>query len=194
VESLDVYVPYTQSPWKLNHLVVRSAGDPSALAASLRSALSEIDPEARATQVATVGELASAALRQPRFQVTLVGTFAALALLLGAVGIFGVVSFATARRTRELGVRMALGARGSDVQRLVLGETLRTVGVGVAVGVVIAVAGARVLRALVYGVSTTDPLTFAVVPVIVVAVAVLAAMIPARRAARVDPATVLRMD
>jgi putative ABC transport system permease protein len=110
------------------------------------------------------------------------------------VGIFGVVSFATARRTRELGVRMALGARGSDVQRLVLGETLRTVGVGVAVGVVIAVAGARVLRALVYGVSTTDPLTFAVVPVIVVAVAVLAAMIPARRAARVDPATVLRMD
>jgi len=194
VESLDVYVPYTQSPWKLNHLVVRSVGDPSALAASLRSALSEIDPEARATQVATVGELASAALRQPRFQVTLVGTFAALALLLGAVGIFGVVSFATARRTRELGVRMALGARGSDVQRLVLGETLRTVGVGVAVGVVIAAAGARVLRALVYGVSTTDPLTFAVVPVIVVAVAVLAAMIPARRAARVDPATVLRMD
>jgi putative ABC transport system permease protein len=194
VESLDVYVPYTQSPWKLNHLVVRSAGDPAALAGSLRSALSEIDPEARATQVATVGELASAALRQPRFQVTLVGAFAALALLLGAVGIFGVVSFATARRTRELGVRMALGARGVDVQRLVLGETLRTVGVGVAVGVAIAVAGARVLRALVYGVSTTDPLTFAIVPVIVVTVAVLAAMIPARRAARVDPATVLRME
>jgi len=118
----------------------------------------------------------------------------ALALLLGAVGIFGVVSFATARRTRELGVRMALGARGVDVQRLVLGETLRTVGVGVAVGVAIAVAGARVLRALVYGVSTTDPLTFAIVPVIVVTVAVLAAMIPARRAARVDPATVLRME
>ena len=194
VESLDVYVPYTQSPWKLNHLVVRAAGDPSGLAGSLRRALAEIDPEARATQVATVGELAAVALRQPRFQVTLVGTFAGLALLLGAVGIFGVVSFATARRTRELGVRMALGARGRDVQLLVVGETLRTVGVGIALGLVAAVAGARVLRALVYEVSATDPLTFVAVPVLVVAVAVLAAMIPARRASRVDPVTVLRMD
>jgi putative ABC transport system permease protein len=124
--------------------------------------------------------------------VTLVGTFAALALLLGAVGIFGVVSFATARRTRELGVRMALGARGSDVQMLVVAETLRTVGIGIALGLVAAVAGARVLRALVYEVSATDPLTYVAVPVVVVAVAVLAAMIPARRASRVDPVTVLR--
>ena len=170
------------------------AGDPSALVGSLRRALAEIDPEVRATQVATVGELAAVALRQPRFQVTLVGTFAGLALLLGAVGIFGVVSFATARRTRELGVRMALGARGRDVQLLVVGETLRTVGVGIALGLVAAVAGARVLRALVYEVSATDPLTFVAVPVLVIAVAVLAAMIPARRASRVDPVTVLRMD
>ena len=194
IESLDVYVPYTQSPWKLNHLVLRAAGDPASLAASLRAALAALDPDVRATQVATVAELAALALRQPRFQVTLVGTFAAVALLLGAVGIFGVVSFATARRTRELGVRMALGARGADLQRLVVGETLRTVGVGIVIGVVGAIAGARVLRALVYGVSATDPLTFAVVPIVVVAVAILAAMIPARRAARVDPATVLRMD
>jgi predicted permease len=194
VESLDVYVPYTQAPWRLNHLVVRAAGDPRAIASSVRAALREIDPEARATQLATVGELASVALRQPRFQVTLVGTFAALALLLGAVGIFGVVSFATARRTRELGVRMALGARGTDVQLLVVGETLRTVGVGIAVGVAAAVAGARVLRALVYGVSATDPLTFVVVPAIVVVVATLAAIIPARRASRVDPISVLRAD
>jgi putative ABC transport system permease protein len=114
--------------------------------------------------------------------------------LLGAVGIFGVVSFATARRTRELGVRMALGARGSDVQRLVVGETLRTVGVGILVGIGGAVAGARVLEALVYGVGTRDPLTYVVVPLVVVSVAVLASLIPARRAARVDPARVLRMD
>jgi len=126
--------------------------------------------------------------------VTLVGTFAALALLLGAVGIFGVVSFATARRTRELGVRMALGARGADVQLLVVGETLRTVGVGIAVGVLAAVAGARVLRSLVYDVSATDPLTFVAVPVVVVAVAMLAAIIPARRASRVNPISVLRAD
>jgi putative ABC transport system permease protein len=194
VESLDVYVPYTQSPWKLNHLVVRAAGDPGALAASVRSALREVDPEARATQLATFGELAAVALRQPRFQVTLVGTVAALALLLGAVGIFGVVSFATARRTRELGVRMALGAKGTDVQLLVVGETLRTVGVGVAVGLLVAIAGARVLRSLVYDVSATDPLTFVAVPLIVVAVATLAAVIPARRASRVDPISVLRAD
>ncbi len=194
VETLDVYVPYTQSPWKLNHLVLRTAGDPGALASSLRAALAEIDPAVRLTRVATVAELASLALRQPRFQVTLVGAFAAVALLLGAVGIFGVVSFATARRTRELGVRMALGAQGLDLQRLVVTETLRTVGVGIGAGIGGALAGARLLEALVYGVSARDPLTYAVVPVLVVVVAVLAAVVPARRAARVDPATVLRMD
>lgn len=194
VESLDIYVPYTQSPWKLNHLVVRAAGDPRALTASLRSAVAEIDPEARAVQVATVGDLAAVALRQPRFQMTLVGTFAVLALLLGAVGIFGVVSFATARRTRELGVRLALGARGADVKRLVIGETLRTVAVGIAVGIGGALAGVRLLRGLVYGVSAADPLTFIAVPLVVTAVAVLAAAIPARRASRVDPIMVLRAD
>ena len=194
VESLDVYVPYMQSPWRLNHLVVRVAGDPRALTASLRSALAEVDPEARAVQVATVGDMAAAALRQPRFQMTLVGAFAVLALLLGAVGIFGVVSFATARRTRELGVRLALGAKGSDVKRLVIGETLRTVVVGITLGITSAAAGVRVLRGLVYGVSPADPLTFIAVPMVVTAVAVLAAAIPARRASRVDPITVLRAD
>ena len=194
VESLDVYVPYTQSPWKLNHLVVRAAGDPRALAASLRSAIAELDPEARAVRVATVAELAAGALRQPRFQVTLVGAFAALALALGAVGIFGVVSFATARRTRELGVRMALGARASSVHALVIGDTLRMVLVGIVVGLLAAAAGARLLRALVYGVSATDPLTFVVVPLMVTVIAVLAAAIPAWRASRVDPVSVLRMD
>jgi predicted permease len=194
VESLDVYVPYTQSPWKLNHLVLRAAGDPALLTAPLRAVLAELDPEARAVQVATVDELAAVALRQPRFQVTLVGAFAGLALLLGAVGIFGVVSFATARRTRELGVRMALGARAADLHVLVVGETLRTVGVGILVGLAAAVAGARLLRTLVYEVSATDPLTFVLVPVIVLSVAVLAAVIPARRAARVDPVTVLRAE
>jgi len=194
VESLDVYVPYMQSPWKLNHLVVRAAGDPRALTASLRSAIAEMDPEARAVQVATVGDLAAVALRQPRFQMTLVGAFAVLALLLGAVGIFGVVSFATARRTRELGVRLALGARGADVKRLVIGETLRTVAVGIAVGLGSALGGVRLLRGIVYGVSAADPLTFIAVSVVVTAVAVLAAAIPARRASRVDPIMVLRAD
>jgi len=194
VESLDVYVPYTQSPWKLNHLVVRAEGDPRAVIASLRSAIAEVDAEARAVQVATVGDLAAAALRQPRFQVTLVGAFAALALLLGAVGIFGVVSFATARRTRELGVRMALGARPNDVKLLVIRETLRTVAVGIVVGIGAAAAGVRLLRGLVYGVSAADPLTFVAVPVVVTAVAVLAAAIPARRASRVDAVTVLRAE
>ncbi|HEX5076153.1 MAG TPA: ABC transporter permease [Gemmatimonadaceae bacterium] len=194
VESLDVYVPYTQSPWKLNHLVVRAAGDPRGLTASLRSALAELDPEARAVQVATVGDLAAVALRQPRFQMTLIGAFAALALLLGAVGIFGVVSFATARRTRELGVRMALGAQGGDVKRLVIGETLRTVAVGIAIGIAGAGVGVRVLRGLVYGVSAADRLTFIAVPLVVTAVAVLAAAIPAHRASRVDPIGVLRAD
>jgi putative ABC transport system permease protein len=193
-ESLDAYVPYTQSPWKLNHLVVRSMEDPSAVTSALRGAVSELDPEARAVRLATVDELAASALRQPRFHVTLVGAFAAVALVLGAVGIFGVVSFATTRRTRELGVRVALGAGSANIQALVLGETLRTVAVGVVVGLAAAVAGARLLRALVYGVSATDPLTFTVVPSVVILVAVLAAAIPARRASRVDPMSVLRLE
>ena len=192
--SLDVYVPSTQSPWKLNHLVARTAGDPRLIAGALRAAVSELDPQVRAVRIATVSELAATALRQPRFQVTLVATFAALALVLGAIGIFGVVSFATARRLRELGVRMELGARGAELQWLVLTETLRTVGVGIVVGLVAALFGARVLRALVYGVSTTDPMTFTVVPCIVMIVGLLAAAIPARRASRVDPASVLRAD
>jgi putative ABC transport system permease protein len=194
VESLDVYVPYTQSPWKLNHLVVRAIGEPAAVATSLRSALAELDPAVRAARIATVGELAAVALTQPRFQVTLVGTFAALALVLGAVGIFGVVTFATARRTRELGVRMALGAQRGNIHVLVIGDTLRMVVVGVMVGVGAAMASASLFRALVYGVSATDPVTFVVVPLIVTAVAVLAAAVPAWRASRVDPVAVLRMD
>jgi predicted permease len=194
VESLDVYVPYTQSPWKLNHMIVRTAGAPNLLASAVRSAVSSVDPDARAVSIATVNELASAALRQPRFQMTLVGAFATLALLLGAVGIFGVVSFATARRARELAVRIALGAKGGDVQRLVIAETLRTVGVGIVVGVVAALAGTRVIRSLVYDVSAADPLTFVLVPLAVIVVAVLAAAIPARRASRVDPISVLRME
>ena len=194
VESLDVYVPYTQSPWKLNHIVLRSANDPAELTSPLRAALAEIDAEVRAVQVATVAELASMALRQPRFQVTLVGTFAGLALVLGAVGTFGVVSFATARRMRELGVRRALGAHTADLHRLVLGETLRTVGIGVVVGLVAAAASTRVLRALVFGVSATDPMTFAAVPAIVIVVAIVAAALPAHRASRVDPASVLRVE
>jgi ABC-type antimicrobial peptide transport system permease subunit len=168
--------------------------DPSAVASALRGAVSELDPEARAVRLATVDELAASALRQPRFHVTLVGAFAAVALVLGAVGIFGVVSFATTRRTRELGVRVALGAGSANIQALVLGETLRTVAVGVVVGLAAAVAGARLLRALVYGVSATDPLTFTVVPSVVILVAVLAAAIPARRASRVDPMSVLRLE
>ena len=185
VESLDVYVPYTQSPWTLNHIVLRAAGDPAQLTGPLRAALAEIDPDVRAVQVATVAELASQALRQPRFQVLLVGAFAVLALVLGAVGIFGVVSFATARRMRELGVRRALGARTTDLHRLVIGETLRTVGLGVIVGIVAAVASAQVIRALVFGVSVIDPMTFAAVPAVVFVVAFLAAALPARRASRV---------
>ena len=139
-------------------------------------------------------ELASQALRQPRFQVLLVGAFAVLALVLGAVGIFGVVSFATARRMRELGVRRALGARTADLHRLVIAEPLRTVGLGVIVGIVAAVMSARVIRALVFGVSAIDPMTFATVPAVVLVVAFLAAAVPARRASRVDPASVLRME
>jgi predicted permease len=192
--TLDVYVPYRQSPWGLNHLVVRSAGDPAALAAALSREARAIDPAAQTLDAATARDLVDGALRRPRFNALLLGLFAATALALAAVGIYGVTSYAAARRTREMGIRMALGAAPRDVRRLMIGQALGAGVAGIAIGLAAALAATRALQGMLFEVRPADPLTFAVVPLFLALVAALAGWVPARRAAALAPTAALRAE
>src|SRR5690606_21842653 len=192
--SWNVYVPHAQSPWSLNHLVLRASGDPEALAGALGREVRALDPTARAVDIATLEDLASTMLRAPRFRSGLLGLFAAIALALGAVGIYGVSSYGAARRTREIGIRLAFGADLPDIRRMLLGEALATSALGIALGAAAASAAARLLGGLVYGVGTADPWTFTAAALLLLASALLAAWLPARRATRTDPIVALRAD
>lgn len=191
--------PYIHMAWhqdtrRLTTVAVRTAGPAAAAVAGLRRAVQTLDPQAVITSEGTLVDLLQASLTPTRVAAGLLGAFAALALLLAAIGLYGVVSYAVAQRTREVGVRMALGARSQDVLRLVLGQGLRRAAVGVVLGSLGAVGVARALASLLYGVSTVDPLAFAVAVLVLLAVAFLANLVPARRAARVDPLLALRYE
>ncbi|HMB52967.1 MAG TPA: FtsX-like permease family protein, partial [Thermoanaerobaculia bacterium] len=196
--SLDVYVPHTQTTWSLNHLVVRTAGDPLAVAPSVREAIREVDPNLQPMDVATTAQMVSRAVARPRFNAVLLGVFAGLALVLGAVGLYGVLSYIVALRRKEIGIRMALGARPEQAARLALGQALRLTLVGVALGVAASLWLSRALTGLLsdvlFEVAATDVATLVTVPWLLVAVALLAAAAPALRASRVDPGVVLRAE
>jgi putative ABC transport system permease protein len=190
-----VYRPYAQySPATPVFLAVRADGDPAALAAALRREIHGLDPDQPIAEVVGMQERVRRALDEPRFYSLLLGVFAGAALFLAALGIYGVVSIGVAQRTREIGIRTALGASRRDVLRLVLREGLRLSLLGVAGGVLAAIALTRVLAGLLHEVSATDPLVFALVPVLLTAAALLACYLPARRAARVDPTVALRAE
>ncbi|HYE91654.1 MAG TPA: FtsX-like permease family protein, partial [Terriglobales bacterium] len=179
-------------------LVVRTGGtrdggsDPAALAGAARRVVSGIDPELAIANVRTLDAVVSSSVSRPRFAVAVLGAFGLSALLLAVIGVYGVLSYAMTRRRRELAVRMALGARPGEVRRLVVRSGLQLAGVGVVVGLAAALAGGRALRALLFEVSPTDPITVAAVGVVLVGAALLASWIPARRATTVSPAEVLR--
>jgi hypothetical protein len=190
-----VYLPHTQFAdqfWSLHQLV--STGDPRSLLAPLRDLLTEIDPALVLHQPRAMTDLLAAGLARQRLGATVMGVFAALAMTLALVGIYGVLAFLVGRRTHEIGVRMALGARGRDVRSLVVRETLALAGFGIGAGLLGALALSRWLRALLFGVEVTDPGVYAAVTAGLVAVALLAAWLPARRAARVDPVRAFRAD
>jgi putative ABC transport system permease protein len=191
---LDVYVLFRQTQWRLNHLVLRTAGDPTAIVPELRRLLEQRDDRVEAVSVTTVEQLIHRSLRAPRSNTLLLGLFAALALAVGGVGIYGVLAGAVSQRRRELGVRMALGAPPGQVVRLIAMEALRLAGPGVLVGLPAALLLTWLLRDLLYGVSAVDPFTFLTIPLFVVAVALMASLVPAARGARVDPATVMRVE
>lgn len=186
--------PYAQAAWPVMTIVVRTTSDPLAFAVLTKKALADIDPDQPVSNIRTMKEVMDDSLGPRRFPMLLLITFSLLALVLAAVGIVGVVSYSVAQRTHEIGIRMALGARRTDVLRLVVSRTMLWVAVGVGVGLIGSVSLRRLLAGLLYGVSPTDPLVLGAVSLLLAAVALLASYVPARRAAKVDPLVALRWE
>ena len=197
----EIYIPFTQVPEGVRFgragatsLVVRAASDPLALVPFLRQALLDVDHDIPLDNVMTMEARVSASVAAPRFYAMLLGLFAALALGLAAVGLYGVLSYNVSQRHREIGVRMALGAERGDILRLVVRQGLVLALVGVAIGVAGAYGVTRFLKALLFGITPTDPATYAGICVLLLAVAFAACWVPARRATRVDPMAALRYE
>jgi predicted permease len=191
-----VYLSYQQLPRSGMSLVLRGAAEPSSLAPALRNAVREIDPALPIYDVMTMNERLSLSnsVAERRFNMLLLGCFAALALLLAGVGVYGVISYVVTQRTREVGIRMALGAQSADVLRLFIKQGMAMVALGVGLGIFGAFALMRVMKSLLFDVSANDPLTFACVAVLLSLVALAACYLPARRAARIDPLASLRRE
>jgi putative ABC transport system permease protein len=192
---METYLPIYQSAFGGGTLVIRpAAGDPALLAGPVREAVRSVDPEVPLYEVHTLEEVVSNSLARQRFNASLLALFAALALALAAVGVYGVISYAVSQRTHEVGLRMALGARVDEVLRLVMGQGMAPVAAGLALGLVISPLLARTLKSFLFGVGTTDPLTLGVVLLVLALVAALACLVPALKATRVDPAVALRAE
>ncbi len=193
----EMYVPYTQKPYPsmaIMYLVVRTRTDPASVTNGIRSAIHAIDADLPITEAATLTTLRDISMAQPRFSMLLLASFGGLALLLACFGMYGVISYSVTQRTREIGVRMALGASRRTVFGMVLGQGIRLAGLGIVIGLVAAAGVTRLMASFLYGVKATDPLTFLIVPVLLTGVAVLASYLPARRATRVDPMVALRYE
>ena len=190
----EMYVPFEQDPWWAAYLAVRTRGDPTRLAAFLRAQVSALDPTLPVADIQPMAGIVSDSVAQPRFRATLLGLFGLIALLLAVVGIYGVISYDVGRQSRDIGIRLALGAEGRDVLRLVLRQGLGLAAAGLAAGVAGAAVLTRFLSSLLFDMSPLDPATYLTVILVLFASALLACWIPARRAMRLDPAAVLRKD
>jgi predicted permease len=189
-----MYVPFAQAPFWGTVVVVRTNLSVAAVAEAIQRDAHAIDKDLPVTDIGAIPQLVDATLEQPRFQTLLLGLFSGLALTLAAVGIYGVISYSVIQRTHEIGIRMSLGAQPSQVLRLVMGQGAKLALAGIVVGIAAALALTRLMRSLLFEVSPADPLTFAGIAVLLVAVALAACYIPARRAMRVDPMTALRYE
>jgi len=191
------YMPYRQNPWRGQSVVVRATtppGDPRALMSAIRRVVASLDKDVPIARVKTMDELMTASVAPPRFRTVLVTMFALVGLLLAAIGIYGVMAYAVAERTHELGVRIALGADRASVLRLVLGEAIALAAIGIAIGLAGAFAATRLIQSLLFGVTSTDALTFTGISALLAVTALVASYVPARRAMRVDPMIALRYE
>jgi putative ABC transport system permease protein len=190
----QMYVSSAQFPWRTMSFAAQTRGEPSSVAAAVRTAVHRVDPGLPVSQLRSMTEVVRERMFQPRIYGMLFAMFAGAALLLASIGLYGVVAFSVAQRTREIGVRMALGARSADVQRMVVRGGARLVALGLLIGGPVSLLLARLLRGVLYRVQAGDPVTFVGTVLLLASVALLASWLPARRAARLDPMVVLRND
>jgi putative ABC transport system permease protein len=190
----EMYVPYTQQTWSSMALVVRTNAEPEKIQVAVQKAIWEVDQSAPISRINTLKEILGDQVSHSRFNTLLLGIFSALALILATIGIYGVMSYAVSQRAHEIGVRMALGAQDIDVVWLIVRQGLNLTLLGIAIGLASAYGLTRLMTKLLFNVSATDPLTFAGVASLLMIVALLAAIVPARRATKVDPMVALRAE
>jgi putative ABC transport system permease protein len=190
----EFYLPHAQDAWRSMVLVARTTVDPASLAGSIRQNVWTIDKDQPVFDVRTMQEVRSISVGLQKFNSLMIGIFAGVALLLAAVGIYGVMAFAVTQRTQEIGIRIALGARAADVLKLVVVNGMRLAVIGLAIGLVASLVLTRFISNLLFEVAPTDPLTFGVVSLCLLATAFLACYLPARRATKVDPLVALRYE
>jgi putative ABC transport system permease protein len=183
-----------QAPYSNLSILVRSNASPATLAAPLRAIVRDLDHEIPVYSVQTMEERVASSVGRQKFYATLIAIFAGVALILSAVGLYGVIAYAVSQRTHELGVRVALGATGDRITRMVVGEGLRLTAAGVVLGILGSLLAGRLVATLLFGVTTVDPVTLAGVIAVLAIVAMLASWLPARRAARIDPLIAIRGD
>jgi putative ABC transport system permease protein len=189
-----VFLAQSQVPGYYTYVIIRTAMDPHQMAAAVRHEIRQVDPRQPVTDVQPMAQYVSSALARPRLYAMLLGTFAALALLLAAIGLYGLMAYAVSQRRHEIGVRMALGAQPRNVLGSMLGEGARLAVLGLVVGVACAIALSHLVANLLYGVTTGDLVTYAGVVLVLGGVALIATYVPARRASRVDPTVALRFE
>ncbi len=194
VRSAQFYYPNTQFTSYAVSLVVRTAGDPAGVTAAVQKEIRAVDKDQAAFDIATLKKVVSDSISLRTFSMVLLGAFASLALILAAVGIYGVISYSVVQRTREIGIRMALGAAQQDVLKMIVRNGLILTSIGIAIGVTAAMVLTRLMTSLLFGISPTDPVTFAGIGLLILAVAILASYVPARRASKVDPMIALRYE
>jgi ABC-type antimicrobial peptide transport system permease subunit len=193
-KTAQLYLPDTQNASKIMRLVVRSSGDPGQLTDSIRHVVEGVDPNQPITEVSSMDEFLAIVLAQRRLNMFLLAFFAAVAAILAAIGIYGVMSYAVTQRSHEIGIRMALGAESRDVRRMIVNEGMKLALLGLLIGTVAAVMVTKYLESQLYGVKARDPLTFITVAAGLALVALGACYFPARRATKVDPLSALRYE
>jgi putative ABC transport system permease protein len=192
---MDYYDSAAQNEWRGQmQLIARAAGDPAALVALIRDAVWAVDPDQPIIDIGLATDIVAESTAEPRFYLLLMSVFAGSAMLLAAVGVYGVTSYTVSRRTAEIGIRMSLGARSADAFRLILRRAIAITVIGLGVGLASALALARLLRGLLFEVSPTDPATYVIIAMVLFGVAMIASLVPAIRATRIDPLTALRSE